>query len=431
MAAAAYRYRRVEAPNTSDACPGLYARWNIVANEIVSFHIRKNGSWGKPLPVPRGDIAAAITYWHAWHGTDPKERPSDSTTTVNELWESVRKYRLTPRATKPLDERTANDYSILYDRWIREALGSLQAASVDGGNIIALADRMKAQGASDSQLEHVYTVVSMIFTWGMKERFNRIVRVHPVKAQKDEFFPIRDEDDDEDERPLPDSILSEEEETQAANFIANPPPVIRKSRSGNDRSYDRKGNPIRADLIRFMPMCGGRISEMCAIRVDGVDIPGRRIRIAKQTGWKGKGLKRLKGNGKRPYSKPRWVRLTPEAVAWLETYLAWLQTTPLYREDGYLFPSERGTPINPSNIRRDFYEALDEIGVDRKGRKIRLHSLRHTYASRMWDRGFSLRMIAANLGDSERTTESTYIHIFKGGVSDEAFDRIAEATRTR
>lgn len=53
---------------------------------------------------------------------------------------------------------------------------------------------------------------------------------------------------------------------------------------------------------------------------------------------------------------------------------------PKRREQGYLFPSEAGTKLLQSNVRRAFKDALDRAGLPAR---IRIHDLRHTAATNL------------------------------------------------
>lgn len=83
------------------------------------------------------------------------------------------------------------------------------------------------------------------------------------------------------------------------------------------------------------------------------------------------------------------------------------------RPDGLVFPSEDGTPINPSNLRRHFQTVLAAAGLPLT---IRLHDLRHTAASLMLARGSQLVDVSKTLGHSSTSiTGDIYAHAYEEG----------------
>lgn len=75
----------------------------------------------------------------------------------------------------------------------------------------------------------------------------------------------------------------------------------------------------------------------------------------------------------------------------------------------WVFPSLAGTPIVPSNLRVAFKRALKDAQV----KEVRFHDLRHTFASIMFDKGFSLLEIQRWLGHSDGEMTKRYAHLFE------------------
>lgn len=75
-----------------------------------------------------------------------------------------------------------------------------------------------------------------------------------------------------------------------------------------------------------------------------------------------------------------------------------------------VFTSEVGTPIDPDNLKRARYDLADLAGVPR----VRLHDLRHLYASLMIKRGFDANQLAERLGHARPSfTLDVYTHLFE------------------
>jgi integrase len=82
-----------------------------------------------------------------------------------------------------------------------------------------------------------------------------------------------------------------------------------------------------------------------------------------------------------------------------------------YEDEDYVFANELGKPFDPNNVTRWFRTIVKEIGLD----GLRLHSLRHTYASEMIRAGNDVSVVSELLGHQDKAvTLKTYAHLFKG-----------------
>ena len=71
-----------------------------------------------------------------------------------------------------------------------------------------------------------------------------------------------------------------------------------------------------------------------------------------------------------------------------------------------VFPTFSGTKILPSNLRRAFYEALRKAGIE----NFKFHDLRHTFATRLAQRGIDIYKIAKLLGHEDIRMTQRYSH---------------------
>jgi len=87
----------------------------------------------------------------------------------------------------------------------------------------------------------------------------------------------------------------------------------------------------------------------------------------------------------------------------------------------WIFINSRGNPIDEGNFRgRIFYKTLEIAEI----RRIRIHDLRHTYASLLLQNGESMVYVMEQLGHSSiRVTVDTYGHLIPGG-NIEAVDKL-------
>lgn len=83
-----------------------------------------------------------------------------------------------------------------------------------------------------------------------------------------------------------------------------------------------------------------------------------------------------------------------------------LKLGPAYTENSLLFPSLTGTYIDHNNLRTNWNRAPREADVPHK----KFHSLRHTYATCMIEKGVSILTVSRLLGHSSIKTTEIYAH---------------------
>jgi integrase len=81
----------------------------------------------------------------------------------------------------------------------------------------------------------------------------------------------------------------------------------------------------------------------------------------------------------------------------------------LWQENGLVFPSTVGTPMNPDNlVHRSFKPLLRRAEL----REIRFHDLRHTFGYLMLEAGKHPKVVQEALGHSQISlTMDTYSHV--------------------
>ncbi len=150
---------------------------------------------------------------------------------------------------------------------------------------------------------------------------------------------------------------------------------------------------VRDDaLLELLYGSGLRVSELCSLDVDAVDLPRRRVTV-----W-GKG------------SKQRAVPLSGPSVEALSRWLGgerleFLSTVPSVHVDdaAALFHNRAGRRISPRDVRR----VLDR----RSPVPTHPHALRHTFATHLLDGGADLRAVQELLGHADLATTQVYTHV--------------------
>jgi integrase len=158
---------------------------------------------------------------------------------------------------------------------------------------------------------------------------------------------------------------------------------------------------------------GMRRGELLGLKWTDVDLENTRLSIRRALTRTDNGkyiaLTEPKTKGSR-----RIVKLTQRAVEALRSHLgrqlAEIEAAgDLYRDDGLVFTTEAGTPINPSNLRqRSFAPLLKRAGLPH----IRFHDLRHTCATLLLSKGVHPKFVQELLGHASiAITLDTYSHV--------------------
>jgi site-specific recombinase XerD len=115
--------------------------------------------------------------------------------------------------------------------------------------------------------------------------------------------------------------------------------------------------------------------------------------------------------------KDRHVMLPAEV---LELLRQWWKARPTASKSGiasehqWLFPGRRNQPLTTRQFGRLFKEAATAAGLRKT---VSLHSLRHSFATHLLERGEDLRVIQALLGHSKPETTARYSRVAIGLIS--------------
>ena len=127
----------------------------------------------------------------------------------------------------------------------------------------------------------------------------------------------------------------------------------------------------------------------------------------------------------------RTLKLTPRALDALKAHKARqneerLQAGSRWQDQGLVFPNTLGKPMNAGNLyRREFQPLLERAGLADEG--FTIHSLRHTFATTLADKGVHPSTAQKMLGHSDiRMTLAIYTHA-TDGMQDAATDALEEA----
>ncbi len=159
------------------------------------------------------------------------------------------------------------------------------------------------------------------------------------------------------------------------------------------RALEAEWNPVMSSSIRMLLFTGLRLHEVLDLRWDDVNFEQKsfRLRITKS------------GRGRVVY---------PSSVAWAEIEKMF-EVRP--SNHPFVFPG-RNRDEATTRPTRAFHEALARAGISR----IRIHDLRHTFASHMVQSGATLFEVQRVLGHTTPLMTQRYAHLTEGGLRDRA-----------
>jgi integrase/recombinase XerC len=143
-------------------------------------------------------------------------------------------------------------------------------------------------------------------------------------------------------------------------------------------------------MLELFYSTGMRLSELAGLDLRFLDLLSDQARVL--------------GKGR----KERIVPVGSKAVQALRRYLALRDEVARGRgaDREAVFLSKRGRRLAPRSIQRAMHRLLDGVG----GEGLRVHSLRHSFATHMLDAGADLRAVQELLGHASLRTTQIYTH---------------------
>ncbi len=146
-------------------------------------------------------------------------------------------------------------------------------------------------------------------------------------------------------------------------------------------------------ILMTLYSAGLRASEAVHLRLEDIDSKRMMIRVAQ-------------GKGR----KDRYVMLSGKLLETLRRY--WLKSRP----DPWLFPGQTSRdPITYGSVDRFFARAKEKAGIRKR---VCPHSLRHSFATHLLERGVNIRVIQRLLGHRSLRSTEIYTHVAESYVRD-------------
>jgi integrase len=178
------------------------------------------------------------------------------------------------------------------------------------------------------------------------------------------------------------------------------------------RTFLETAHGDRFEALYVLAVTAGlREGELLGLTWDDLDLDSRTLSVRRTLSEARSGrFFEAPKNG-----KGRSIRLTNQAVEALRSHRKRqseerqrLRT--LWQDNGLVFPSQKGTPMNAKNLTaRSFKPLLERAGLPRA---VRLHDLRHTCATLLLSRSVHPKIVQELLGHATiAITLDTYSHV--------------------
>jgi integrase/recombinase XerD len=138
--------------------------------------------------------------------------------------------------------------------------------------------------------------------------------------------------------------------------------------------------------LRMIYACGLRLREGTQLQVTDIDPQRMLVRVRQ-----GKG------------GKDRFVPMAPRVLELLRAYWQYQRPRP------WLFPARHpSAPLSPTSLQKTFKAVVRQSGIPKEAS---IHTLRHSYATHLLERGVALRVIQELLGHRSLRTTARYTHL--------------------
>jgi site-specific recombinase XerD len=156
------------------------------------------------------------------------------------------------------------------------------------------------------------------------------------------------------------------------------------------RLFNALNNRKHKAMLFTAYSAGLRVSEIVNLKISDIDSSRMQIRIACAKG-----------------KKDRYVNLSPVLLDILRQYAIHYKPNPTY----YLFESEfSGNAYPTRTVQQIFTNAKHKAGIKKE---VGIHSLRHSFATHLLDKGTDIKYIKDLLGHFSIKTTERYLHVSK------------------
>lgn len=265
-------------------------------------------------------------------------------------------------------KRSHSDDLSRFNNHLRDAIGQIPLNQVEAVHVMQILDQAKDSELSHATINRIRALFSVMYSYaidlGLVER-NPVLRVKKYK----EVNQIE-------------RFLTEQELPRLMQVLNTP------AQYGID-------NLVIVAIVKVLLLTGMRKREVMDMKWGDVDLSSGH--------WK------LENNKS---GKPRLIRLASESLTEIRKMLP--------RQSEYIFANpQTGQPFN--DIRKCYDKIMKAAGIT----NMRIHDLRHNFASMAVNKGLSLYVVQHLLGHASPQTTQRYAHL-NGEVMLDAYQKVAE-----
>lgn len=316
-----------------------------------------------PMPPDDARKRASDMINAVQHGGDPsaEKQANRQGITMSELCDEY----VTRHIRKHNKPSTQKRYESIIERVIKPSLGNMKVAAVEHNDVAKLHERMVD---TPYEANRTLTLLSPMFVFAIKQKYRQ---KHSNPCEEIKQYP-------ENKR---ERILTPEEREKLFAFLA-------------DQEKKQLENIYVTNILRLYCYTGCRATELLTLKWSYVNYEQKALFL--------------------PDSKTEWKSVTLNKIA-----ASILQGIPKVEGNPYVFIGKNaGTHM--VNISKPWDRIRKKLELD----DVRLHDLRHTYASLLANTGASLHIIGEAIGS--KTEPRRYSHLVNNTLEDAA-NKAAEA----
>jgi len=262
-----------------------------------------------------------------------------------------------------LKYNTVKSYAGIIKLYLLNTLGNKQLASISKSDIRKLLQEKQNQGLV---VKNIRICLSAIFQHAVEQE---ILQVNPASGLGKSF---------------PTKKVFE-------------PKILNKNQVGAFLKIVQEHKPQYYTFFLTAFRSGMRLGELLALTWENVNFNTEQIKVCKSYSHKHFDIPKS--------NKIRFVDMSRELQAELKNHYQKNKPT------GLVFVGNNGKPFNDNQVRKVFYQLLSQAKLP----KMRIHDIRHTYASLLLQTGAPIHYVRDQLGHSTiSTTVDLYGHIIPG-----------------
>lgn len=198
-----------------------------------------------------------------------------------------------------------------------------------------------------------------------------------------------------------------------------PKPKINVLTQEQQNDFVKQAKETYMGSIYILDLCTGmRLGELLGLKWEDIDFKEQQLQVVRtirkvkdpdnsDESW------HLEFGTPKTTASQRIIPLNETAIKLLQDvrkqqWLNKMKAGSAYEDNGLVFATQLGRPLDPTNMRRTFYTICSKIGLE----GLHPHCLRHTFASRGAENNVDVRVMQRFLGHSTiKETAETYTHV--------------------